>query len=250
MEFDRMGLVQVLRSAHIAAGAVALVSLWIPIVARKGGALHRRVGWVYAYSMGAIAFSAVVLCAERLLYEPPARRSAAVLLAFVALFSFNSLLAGLRVLRRKDRVSPSRSVVELLPPALVLGSAVAVSAAGLVWRQPLLVAFPILGMVNGVSQLRYWLRRPQEKMHWFFEHIGQMGTSCIATITAFFVVNASHFGLGTSSFVLWFTPGAIGLGLIFGAVRYYQRRFASVPGLGQVSGNVQVGSRKPARSYG
>ena len=45
---------------HIAAGSIALASMWIPIVARKGGPAHRRAGWVFVVSMVVVAATAVV----------------------------------------------------------------------------------------------------------------------------------------------------------------------------------------------
>ena len=34
------------RGIHIAAGVTALATFWLPMVTKKGGRLHRRVGWV------------------------------------------------------------------------------------------------------------------------------------------------------------------------------------------------------------
>jgi hypothetical protein len=53
-----------------------------------------------------------------------------------------------------------------------------------------------------------------------------MGTSCITTVTAFLVVNAHRFGLGTFDLLVWTAPGVVG-GVGLGVWRwYYEHRFA------------------------
>jgi uncharacterized membrane protein len=46
---------------HIGAGAITLISGPVPMLTRKGGRVHRRVGMVYAWSMTIAAFSALAL---------------------------------------------------------------------------------------------------------------------------------------------------------------------------------------------
>ncbi len=40
---------------HVAAGTTALVSMWIPMFARKGGGLHRSAGTVFVAAMGTVS---------------------------------------------------------------------------------------------------------------------------------------------------------------------------------------------------
>ena len=48
-----------LLTPHVIAGVVALASMIVPLVARKGGRLHRRAGWVFVIAMiGGIALVA------------------------------------------------------------------------------------------------------------------------------------------------------------------------------------------------
>jgi uncharacterized membrane protein len=90
--------------AHALAGAVALVSLWVPLLARKGGDAHRRAGRVYAYAMGAVSLTALVACALRVVEGDPERVRFAALLALVALLAptvFGSL--GIALWSRRYR---------------------------------------------------------------------------------------------------------------------------------------------------
>jgi hypothetical protein len=54
---------------------------------------------------------------------------------------------------------------------------------GLQVNMPLLMGFAPVGIVVGALDLSYWLRPPQERMHWFFQHMAGMIGTCIATIT-------------------------------------------------------------------
>ena len=44
-------LFEALIIAHIITGTVGLLCIWVPILGRKGGAVHKRWGRVFAYSM-------------------------------------------------------------------------------------------------------------------------------------------------------------------------------------------------------
>jgi hypothetical protein len=92
-------------------------------------------------------------------------------------------------------------------------------------RMPLFVIFSALGIVNGVGQLRYWLRPPASPMHWWYEHMSGMLGASIAAVTAFLVNNAAHLGLPNTSLIVWLTPGLIGGPATAMWIRYYRRRF-------------------------
>lgn len=66
-----MTVLEVARAIHILAGATALLIFWLPLVAKKGGPLHRRVGWVYSVCMDVVEVTAWIVCGSRLLFEGP-----------------------------------------------------------------------------------------------------------------------------------------------------------------------------------
>ena len=80
-------------------------------------------------------------------------------------------------------------------------------------------------MINGSSELVYWLRRPTVPMHWWLAHMGNMLGACIAAITAFAIAGGRRIGLPGDSLVTWLGPTAIGLPVIMVWVGYYRRRF-------------------------
>jgi uncharacterized membrane protein len=208
---------------HIAAGAVALAVFWLPLVTRKGGRVHRRAGWVYVVAAATIAVTAFINC-YRLLAT--GHRIGAFLL-YVGVLAAASAQLGVRALRTKDRAAPSRNPIDLAPPLLLVAGGLTLVVVGAIQHIPLYVAFPLIGIATGISQLRFWLRAPTTRGAWLLAHLGGMGVSCITTVTAFIITNASRLGLGTFSLVVWIGPpvlGAIGLSLWR---RRYARRIAA-----------------------
>jgi hypothetical protein len=122
---------------------------------------------------------------------------------------------------------------------------VGLAAYGVGVRAPLFVAFGLLGTVKGVATLRFWQaarRLSVSRVGAVMHHVSGLGASCIATFTAFFVVNAPRFGLGTTSFVVWFGPGLIG-GVVIGVWR--ARRLPILSASSRASASARAGGRAP-----
>ena len=63
-------MIKPILAIHIAAGSAALASMLIPIVAVKGGGLHRRAGWVFVCAMATVSVTALLLSGARLFFDP------------------------------------------------------------------------------------------------------------------------------------------------------------------------------------
>ena len=68
---------------------------------------------------------------------------------------------------------------------------------------------------------RVWLKPPVSKLAWWYEHMGNMLTACIGTVTAFLVVNVPRLGLERYALVFWLPPGVLG-GI---GIALWQRRY-------------------------
>jgi hypothetical protein len=211
---------------HVAAGGVALATFWLPWLVRKGGALHRRVGWVYTWAMAVVSVTGLFACALRLTDAAPANDAGAAFLGAVGLLAGASASAGVRVIRTKGRRQGSRH-----PWDLGVAAALGVAGAGTLalaarHTSVLFGVFGVLSIAVAAGQLRFWLRPPQSRAAYLFEHIGAMGGSCIATVTAFVVVNAERLGMQNHAVVLWIAPGVLGgLGISLWQA-HYRRRYA------------------------
>jgi hypothetical protein len=204
---------------------VALAAFSIPLLARKGGPLHRRVGWVYAAAMWVAAVTAWGVCAFRLLDEKPSNDAGALFLLFVGVFAANAAFVGIRVLRTKKRTERHRSAIDLAGPLLLLTGSIGLAVLGVFQASVLFISFAVLGGFLSVGQLRFWLRPPVTKMDWWYEHMTNMLTACIGTVTAFLVVNVPRLGLKEYALFFWLAPGVLGGVGIAMWRRYYRRKF-------------------------
>jgi uncharacterized membrane protein len=219
--------VRILLALHIAGGSAALLSMMIPMVAKKGGTLHRRAGWVFVTGMTIVSITALILSAARFLTDQTEQgRSAGIFLFYVAILTGAGVSTGIRVLRAKRRTSAHRGWWDIGVSSVLAGSGVAMAVYGAIAGQPLFVAFAVIGIVNGGNQLAYWLRAPTRPMHWWFAHMANMLGSCIAATTAFLVINGGRLGFETLSLVVWLAPAAVGTPAIVIWTAYYRRKFA------------------------
>lgn len=219
-------LFELVRWTHIVAGGVALCTFWLPWVVKKGGPAHRRAGWIYVGAMALVAVSAFVACAFRLTDAQPDNDGPAIFLAYVGLIATVNTSAGIRVIRTRTRKTGHRHPWDLGIAVLQLVGGAALLAYALNTGAVLFGAFSVLGLVTSAQQLHFWWRPPQSRMAWLFEHVGNMGGACIATVTAFTVVNARVFGLGGYSLVLWIAPGVLGGIAITLWQRHLRRKYA------------------------
>jgi hypothetical protein len=220
-------LFRVVLGVHIAAGSVALLVFWIPLVARKGGTTHRRAGWVYVAAAATIALSALVSCGK-LAYE--GRWKAGAFLAVVGLFAGESALVGVRALRAKRPTGGARVAVDLVPPVLLIACAAATAVLGLYQARALWALFAALAAAQGVAHIRFWRASPSHPSERVLAHMTGMGTSCISTLTAFVVVNAPHLGMHRFDLPLWAVPIVVlGAGLTLWR-RLYAKRLAVAGG--------------------
>jgi hypothetical protein len=215
---------------HVAGGTAALLSMLIPVLTKKGGLTHRRAGWVFVGGMTIVSVTAFLLAGARWATDPTRQgREAGAFLFFVAILTSTGVSAGIRVLRTKTRTSAHGHPWDIGLPALLTAASVAAAFYGLNAGHQLFMAFSIVGLLAGGSQLAYWLKPPSHPMHWWFEHMGSMLGSCIAATTAFLVVNANRLGADTFSMLVWLTPTIIGVPTIAIWTRYYRNRFVAAP---------------------
>ncbi|HEY4179130.1 MAG TPA: hypothetical protein VGM90_19940 [Kofleriaceae bacterium] len=216
---------------HIVAGVVALLAMIIPLVARKGGRLHRRAGWVFVVAMSGVSVTAFVLAILRFTMADarhPNAHAFGFFLFYVATLTAAGVSSGIRALRFKTRTAPHRNAWDLGISGANVAMALATLAYGVIDHRTLFIAFSLVGLTSGIGQLRYWLRAPTSRHHWWFAHMSGMLGSCIAALTALVVVNAARFGTRTFATAIWIAVPAIGVPAIFAWTAYYRRRFSAV----------------------
>lgn len=199
----------IVRWIHIGAGAVGLLSLGVPLAARKGGPVHVRAGRVYAWAMGISAVTGAYVAGVKI--PDPATRDGGIFLLFVAVLAATTTVHGLRALHHKRRKGPVLGLPEVGLPGLLAVGGLAMAAWGLSRGIVLFTAFGLLGMLVGGNAFRWWARAPVGPKEWLLEHIGGMIGSGIGTVTAFLVVNAHRVDLPVPGWVVWLTPTFLGV---------------------------------------
>ena len=206
---------------HIAAGFGAFVLAPVALVTAKGGKQHRRWGMVYLWCMGVVAGTALPMA----LWRP------VLFLALVAVFSFYSAFSGWRILKLKNLVKDgSAKPIDWFAAVFTFCSSLALAGCGafkprLVQNMGIVaIVFGFLGMRLAATEIRKFLKKPTDKMFWWYTHLGNFIGSYIAAWTAFLVTNI-HPGSPVLGRMLWLLPTAIGVPSIIATIAYYKRKF-------------------------
>ncbi len=209
-----------LLTVHVAAGFGAFLIAPLVLSVAKGGRTHKRWGMVYLWCMGVVAATALPMA----LFRP------VLFLALVAVFSFYAAFAGYRVLRLKD-LAHGGSAKPIDWVAGVVTFATSALLAWMSWFHPRQIqTSPIVGVVFGLvgmrlayTQLKMFVRKPKEKMFWWYDHLGMFIGSYIAAWSAFSAVTLTQ--LVGNHWWVWLWPVMVGIPAIIVTTAYYRRKF-------------------------
>ncbi len=243
----------ILMKLHISAGASALATFLIPMLAKKGGRLHRRAGWVFVCAMAIICMTAIPVSIVRL---NAATSPGAALFSkgalFVTLLSGSAVWKGMRVLRFKGQGRHSHPL-DIGVSLLMVTAGARALVEGISSRNGILLFFGPFAALGALADLRYWLNPNKPRMHWFFEHMGGMVGASTAAITAFLFFGARSLGAGTPRLVEFLTPTLILVPASLLLRRHYRRKFAlgigGAPRPSDVSAGLTAPASVPLRSF-
>ena len=211
-----------LLAVHVTAGFSAFCLAPVALATAKGGKQHKRWGMVYFWAMGVVAATALVMA----LYRP------VLFLAFISVFSFYLVFSGYRVLRLKDLVrGGSAKPVDWVAAGLALGACLCLAVSG--WLRAawlgnmwiVAIVLGLLGMRLTIADMTMFVRKPKEKMFWWYGHLSKFIGSYIAAWTAFSTVTLPHV-FPHAGIVLWLWPLSVGVPAIVLTTIYYKRKFA------------------------
>ncbi len=210
-----------LLTVHVGCGVGSFLLAPVALATAKGGAAHKRWGMVYLWCMGGVAATALPMA----LYRP------VLFLAMVAVFSFYAAFSGYRVLKLKDLVRGGKAKpVDWIAGGLTFASSLLLALLGAFDPKAIQgfgivsIVFGLIGMHLASVQMWSFVRKPKEKMFWWYTHLGNFIGSYIAAWSAFSVVTLSAM-LGQHVW-LWLWPTAVGVPAIVVTTAYYQRKFA------------------------
>jgi uncharacterized membrane protein len=219
-------LASLLVGLHVIGGFLALTSLPVPLLSKKGSTLHVRAGRLYVWAMVAASTSAIAIAPVRMLQRPAGEWRGPIFLAYLGLMALTSALFGVRVLRQRGRRGPHELRRDYVLPLLLAASSVALVIWALATGFVLAVVFAGIGLLLVALPLLSTLRRaPPGGAWWVAEHLGAMIVSCIGTITAFLVVNAHRVLDGPAPMAVWFAPSLVLVPMMI----VWQRRYTQRP---------------------
>lgn len=215
---------------HVTFGFSALATGIVPMVAKKGGKVHKFWGNVYYWSMFGVFVTTLMLFALR-----PSEFKLQFFLC-IAILSFYFTFSGDRVLQMKKSTTQA-TVLDRVAAGLALACGLAMlgyAVYGVIGLQNYFVAilFAVFGGLISVNAredlLLFSGKIESEKMHWYFGHIGKIMGAYTATVTAF-CVNMTRYLPEDASVYLqlipWLTPGLLlGVGAAYYAKRQKELR--------------------------
>lgn len=232
--------------AHMVMGSVGLVSVWIPILGRKGGKVHRQAGLIFVTSMlitGTLAMG-IATCTliapmathahldGHPVFGDPAMVRAVFgwMMLYLAFLTVNLAWYGLRCVRDKSRRERGRTPLSLLSQAVLLVLSVICLIQGVVVAQPLMIGISMVGLATVATNLRYLYKSNPRRYDWQLEHIKGLVGAGISVYTAFFAFGAVRLlpEMALAPF-LWSLPLITGLAIIIYQQAMVRRRFR-VPG--------------------
>lgn len=211
-------MIKLLTYTHILAGIISLIVAPLAMIVRKGGTAHRFWGKVFFWCMTWVSISAVVLSTVK--WIP--------FLLLIAVFSYYSVLIGYRALYRKQ-LHQGKGVTWYDWLAGVI--AALFNVGFFVWGVYLVVkgqyaigilaaGFGFGGMLMVWSELKRYIKPPQDKFDWFYNHMGNMVGGFIASVTAF----STQVMTFLPGVMQWIWPSLVGVPLIIFWIRLYQNK--------------------------
>src|SRR5262245_42181169 len=183
---------ELIRYLHIAAAVVGLGVLAVPLIAKKGGRVHVKVGWTWTIAMTVTAVSGMIIALFWLLDGSERRQSFALFLGFIGLFTLIALRRGISAVARKESPEARGGWSAIALPAIVVAAAIALGVFGVMRGSVLFMFFAVLGVLTAGSDIRFVRTPLPTRMSWWYEHMTGMLVATIAALTAFVVFNAQR----------------------------------------------------------
>ncbi|MCB9648315.1 MAG: hypothetical protein H6730_17170 [Deltaproteobacteria bacterium] len=210
---------------HIFGGAAGLLTMPIPLIAKKGGRWHRRAGWLFVAGMTIAGLTGLWMAGRFFLAD---RTGRGAFFGVLSVLLLESLWSAMAALARKRQPAPSRRLLDVAAPVASGLAALAGLGYGLSAGRPLLAVFATLALLSAVGDLRFALLPLPTPMAWWYRHMLSIMVACISAITAFAILNVSRL-VGqlppAVAWVPWVLPTAIMVPAFVSWVRRYRVRF-------------------------
>ena len=208
--------------AHILTGTVGLLTLWVPILAKKGGTAHKRWGLVFARALkatGAIAIG-ISLCTliaplETHPFWDDAAKIRAVfgwMMLYLAILTVNLAHYGQLCVQHRRQHEANRTALNLFGQAAMFVAAINCGVQGILAGVPLLSAMATVGVAAGILNTRFILKAEPAPQEWLIQHTRGLVGAGISVYTAFLAFGAVNLLPAMAlNPLLWATPCTLGI---------------------------------------
>lgn len=222
-------------AVHVLTGAVGLMTLWPPLLGRKGSASHKWWGRIFAYcllitSVCAVGMSLCTLYAPlethpRLTDVRMIRSLFGWMMLYLSVFTATLIWFGLECIRNRQRHEDHRNPVTLGLQLATVVAALMCAIQGWLADQPLMILISGLGFTAAALNTRFILTPDPPRNEWMVQHMRSFVGAGVSVYTAFFSFGAANL-LPAIAFnpALWAAPTIVGVSVIL-----YQQR--SIRGL-------------------
>ncbi len=217
-------------AAHVGAGVTALTTFWVAVMARKGGAVHRRWGRLFtssvyvaatlALAMGSLSVIAPLANHPRLTDAALYRGLFGWMMIYLALLTISMTRYGLQMIANQRDHDANRHWTMILLQAAVLVACVNCAVHGVMLRQPLMIGISAIGLGTTLTYLWYILRPAPSVRAWLPEHLKAMVATGISAYTAFLSVGLIElFPEHAFNPAIWVLPTIVGVAIIIVQLR-------------------------------
>jgi hypothetical protein len=220
-----MSLFTLLVIGHIVTGLIVLISFWVPIASRKGGASHKRWGHIFTKALYAAAWFAIAMALLNLTTANDRHPTLTDRALFDGLFGWMMLYLGILTLglgrygleaaRHHGRAGAQGTRFNIAVQVIVMIAAINCGWHGFVLGQPLMIGLAALGLGAAITFLIALLRPSAKPADHVREHLKAMVGAGISAYTAFLSVGLLQI-VPDHVFnpAIWAIPSVVGVALI------------------------------------
>ena len=183
-----MTLYKLMLMLHAGFGALALVTFWTAGLSKKGSPVHRAAGKIYLLSMLALLVPALPLAIRVAQSKSPL---GGIFLLYLWVIVITSIWQSWRAIRDKRDWARYTGPVFRGLARLSIASGLLMLAIGVfvaTRSQAIFIGFSAVGLLYGLSMLRFARQPPTQPRWWLKEHLGAMIGNGVATHIAFLAI--------------------------------------------------------------
>jgi len=215
----------ILVGMHIISGTIGLVTMWVPIIGKKGGEVHKRWGRIFAHALlitGILAIGISLVTLRYPLATHPFSDDVAMvrgmfgwMMLYLAMLTIMLSRYGMWCIQNRHQHEKNRHL-----PNLGLQAATFATAANCAWQgylinQPLMIGISVIGLLSAVLNTRFIFQKAPPFNEWLVQHTRGLVGAGISVYTAFFAFGAVNL-MPQLAFnpILWSTPCTLGVSLL------------------------------------